>query len=69
MRFQPAKCNMMQITRKQIKKSIIYPGENGPRKHRKYQISWGLLSQMTCDGICMSAIFALRLIYVDLFAS
>ena len=28
MRFQPAKCSMMQITRKQIKK--IYPGGNGP---------------------------------------
>ena len=43
MRFQPAKCNMMQITRKQIKKEscFIYSGGNGPRKRRKHKVSWG----------------------------
>ena len=32
MRFQPVKCNMMQITRKRIKKDpcFIYSGRNGP---------------------------------------
>ena len=43
MRFQPVKCNMMQITRKRIKKDpcFIYSRGNGPRKCRKHQVSWG----------------------------
>ena len=43
MRFQPVKCNMMQITRKRIKKDpcFIYFGGNGPRKCQKHHVSWG----------------------------
>ena len=43
MRFQPVKCNMMQITRKRIKTDLcfIYSRRNGPRNCRKHQVSWG----------------------------
>ena len=57
MRFQPVKCNMIQITRKQIKKiHASYSRGNGPRKCRKHQVSWGSLSHMICDGIHVSNI-------------
>ena len=60
MRFQPVKCNIMQITKKRVKKfhaSYTLEGTN-----LKASSIWGSESQMICDGIHMSAIFALRLI-------
>ena len=62
MRFQPVKCNMMQITRKRIKKIHASYTLEGSSKMSKASSILGSLSQMICDGIHMSAIFALRLI-------
>ena len=63
MRFQPVKCNMMQITRKRIKRSMlrILWRERSSNMSKTSSILGSLL-QMICDGIHMSAIFALRLI-------
>ena len=63
MRFQPVKCNMMQITRKRIKKIHASYTLEGTVLENVESIKYlGSLSQMICDGIHMSAIFALRLI-------
>ena len=63
MRFQPIKCNMMQITRKRIKKiDASNTLEGTSSKMSRASSILGSLSQMICDGIHMSAIFALRLI-------
>ena len=60
MRFQPVKCNMMQITMKRIKK--IHASYTRSSKTSKVSSILGSLSQMICDGIHMPAIFAVRLI-------
>ena len=63
MRFQPVKCNMMQITRKRIKKiHASYTLEGRSSKMSKTSSILGSLSQMIYDGIHMYAMFALRLI-------
>ena len=63
--FQPVKCNIMQITRKQIKTthaSYTLEPPGTVSKTSKVSSILGSLSQMICDGIHMSDIFALRLI-------
>ena len=64
MRFQPVKCNKMQITRKRIKKIHASYTLDGMILENVESIKTvsilGSLSQMICDGIHMSAIFALR---------
>ena len=63
MRFQPVKCYMMQITRKRIKKiHASYSLDGRSSKMSNASSILGSLLQMICDGIHMSAIFALRLI-------
>ena len=63
MRFQPVKCNMMQITRKRIKRPMLHIlWRKRSSKMSKASSILGSLSQMICDGIHMSAVFALRLI-------
>ena len=63
MRFQPVKCNMMQITRKWIKKDpcFICPRGNSPWKCQKHQVSLGHYHKWSAMEYT-SAIFALRLI-------
>ena len=43
MRFQPVKCNMMQIAKETNQKDpcFIYSRGNGPQKCRTHQVSWG----------------------------
>ena len=63
MRFQSVKCNMMQITRKRIKKiHASYTLEETVLENVESIKYLGSLSQNICDGIHMSAIFVLRLI-------
>ena len=63
MRCQPVKCNMMQITRKRIKKIHASYTLEGTVLENVESIKYlGSLAQMICDGIHMSAIFALGLI-------
>ena len=58
MRFQPVKCNMMQITRKRIKKiHASYTLEGKPSKKSKASSFLGSLSQMICDGMHVSNIY------------
>ena len=71
MRFQPFKCNMMQKNKETVQKD-----KKKKKKRSVLHILWrersskmskassilGSLSQMICDGIHMSAIFAQRLI-------
>ena len=67
MRFQPVKCNMMHITRKRIKKiHASYTLEGMVLENVKSIKYLGiilrlLVSQMICDGIHISAMFALSL--------
>ena len=63
MRFQPVKCNMMQITRKRIKTIHASCTLEGTVLENVENIKYlGVISQMIYDGIYMSAMFALRLI-------
>ena len=65
MRFQPVKCNMMQITRKWIKKihaSYTLEGSVLENVESIKYLGVTITNEMICDGIHMSAIFALRLI-------
>ena len=61
MRFQPVKCNMMQITRKRIKKIRASYTLEGTILENFENIKY-LGVTITNDGIHMSAMFALRLI-------
>ena len=57
MRFQPVKCNMMQITRKRIKRSMLHIfWRERSSKMSKTSSILGPLSQMICDGIHVSNI-------------
>ena len=57
MRFQPVKCNMMQITRKPIKNiHASYTLEGMVLKNVENIKHLGSLSQMICDGIHVSNI-------------
>ena len=62
MRFQPVKCNMMQITRKRIKKiHASYTLEGSVLENVESIKYLGSLSQMIYDKRHISAIFALWL--------